>query len=50
VGAGVNVDEVGLPVIEVYIKRAVPGLIPKIPKVLENVSVRVVETGTFCAR
>jgi hypothetical protein len=50
VGTGVSFDEVGMPVIEVYMKRATPELVRKIPKALENISLRVVETGTFYAR
>ncbi len=50
VGTGVSRDESGTPVIEVYVDHLTEELGQLVPKELEGVTVRTVETGKFSAR
>ncbi len=50
VGTGISRDAKGQPVIEVYVERLNESLRQKVPKELDGVSVRIVETGEFEAR
>jgi hypothetical protein len=50
VGTGLSYNAAGLPVIEVYVERATPRVERNIPKNLDGIPVRVVETGRFRAR
>lgn len=49
VGTGLSFDKAGQPVIEVYVKKATRKVVRRVPKKLEGISVRVVETGAFRA-
>jgi len=49
VGAGVSLSEADEPVIEIYLEKDSAGTRAKIPKMLDDVSVRAVVTGRFKA-
>lgn len=49
VGTGISMDDVGNPVIEIYVDGAKRAVGPPIPQALEGIPVRVVETGRFIA-
>ena len=50
VGTGISRGAKGQPVIEVYVERLNESLRQKVPKELDGVAVRIVETGEFTAR
>jgi len=50
VGTGVGLGHSGGPVIEVYLERSLPETAARLPRRLEGIEVRALETGAFHAR
>ncbi len=49
IGVGLSDAEPGQMVIEVYVHKPTPGVRSLIPETMENVPIKIVETGLFIA-